>query len=513
MANGLMNGTQNEIWHVLNAINLWDATPWVAKDSTDLSYYLWTNYWPPGFYLFAWPFLSALGGTHHALVLSNLGHLSVLLVAVYGLGESIRGRRAGLMAMCLVMTYPSITGNMVRFEPSVALAAWVSLGALSLLRARGFIDRRWSLVFAAVSACGLMMDRLSYAFFLGVPAVFELWRGLRSGRIRGRLVNAGLGLGVLVVLCGYWHWNFFQLHMSEVLSQGGAGNIDSAGSYTEHRPVWSIQTWLFYGAVFLDDQAGLIPGLAGICALIAWVRRPAGVDRILAAVILSSLLVFTVIQKKQVYYTLPMLGCVAVLTAVWLSDLGRRGLIFFGLVLWVGLHQVGWRMLERPLLPGGLGHFTGASVFPEEWVDPSYPQARPPLWLDLPVDEILEELPEGEVLVLSENPIWTEAYATLHLRENLEERRVWQVVGNPQRAVESLHRASALLYIGDGQLGGWPSTETVNALLESENPGEPSRWPLSETVASAEKRFVVAQVFRWSGGEAALWISREIAER
>ena len=70
-----MNGTQNEIWHVLNAINLWDATPWVGKDSTGLSYYLWTNYWPPGFYVFAWPFLSVLGGTHQALVMSNLGHL------------------------------------------------------------------------------------------------------------------------------------------------------------------------------------------------------------------------------------------------------------------------------------------------------------------------------------------------------------------------------------------------------------------------------------------------------
>ena len=170
-------------------------------------------------------------------------------------------------------------------------------------------------------------------------------------------------------------------------------------------------------------------------------------------------------------------------------------------------------MLERPLLPGTVGKWMGAPQLPEEWVDRSYPQARPPLWLDLPVEEILDVLPEGEVLVLSENPVWTETYATLHLRERLATRRVWQVIGNPQRAVETAHQASAFLYIGDGQLGGWPSEKILSDLLEQEKPGEEIRWPLPKTVATAEKRFVRQHVFQWTGGEAALWVSRALVER
>lgn len=507
-----MNGTQNEIWHVLNAINLWDATPWVAKDTTDLSYYLWTNYWPPGFYLFAWPFLLLFGGTHEALVMSNLGHLAILLASVYALGEAVRDRRTGLVAMVMVMLYPSVTGNLVRFEPSVALTAWVSLGALSLIKSRGFTERKWSLVFALVTAMGLMMDRLSYAFFLGLPAVIELWGGLRTGRRGDRLVNAGLGLALLVILCGYWHWNFFQLHLEEVLSQGGAGNIDSAGVYTEQRDPWAFRTWVFYVSVLLDDQAGLLPGLAGIAALVAWLLRPAGSDRVLAMVVLSSILVFSLIQKKQVYYTLPMLGCLAVLTAVWLTDSGKPGRIGLWVVLIAGAHQVGWRMLERPLLPGPLRAWVGEPMLPEAWVDRDYLQARPPMWLDLPVEEVLAVLPEGEVLVLSENPEWTETYATLHLRERMDERRVWQVIGNPQRAVESAHHASALVHIGDGRLAGWPSEDLLTELVERDNPGQESRWPLPEVLHTAGQRYLQAHVFRWSGGEVAVWLSRSVVE-
>lgn len=508
-----MNGTQNEIWHVLNAVNLWDATPWVGKDSTGLSYYLWTNYWPPGFYVFAWPFLSVLGGTHQALVMSNLGHLAVLLASVYALGETIRDRRTGLIAMVLVLLYPSVTGNIVRFEPSVALAAWVSLGTLSLLKCRGFSDRKWSVVFALATAAGLMMDRLSYAFFLGIPAVIELWRGLRSGKIGGRVTNALLALVLLTILCGYWHWNFFSLHLEEVLSQGGAGNIDSAGVYTEQRDPYALRTWVFYFSVLIDDQAGLVPGLAGLAALVAWVVRPAGTDRVLAAVVLSSLLVFTLIQKKQVYYTLPMLGCLAVLTAVWLVDLGRKGLFLTGLIAVSGVHQVGWRMLERPLLPAPLRAWVGEPLLPEAWVDRSYPQARPPLWLDLPIEEVLDALPEGEVLVLSENPEWTETYATLHLRERMSERRVWQVIGNPQRAVESAHHASALVHIGDGQLAGWPSELLLEELVEQDNPGGDSRWPLPEVLNTAGQRYLRTKLLTWSGGEVAVWVSRSIVEQ
>jgi hypothetical protein len=508
-ANGLMNGTQNEVWHVLNAVNLWDATPWVGKDDTSLSYFLWTNYWPPGFYVFAWPVMGLFGATHQSLVLSNLGHLAILLWAVYRLGETVRGPRAGWMAMCLVVLYPSITGNLVRFEPSIALAAWVSVGALALIRSRGFSDRHWSLVFAGASAAGLMMDRLSYAFFLGIPAIVELWRGLRSGQVEIRLKHAGAALLLLLILCGYWHWHFVVQHLSEVLEQGGAGNIDSAGSFTEVRPAFALRTLLFYPAVLLDDQAGLLPGIAGLVALISWLFRPLGKDRVLASVLLSSLLVFTLIQKKQIYYTLPMLGCLAVLTSAWLVDRKRLGKLVFAVLCLAGLHQIGLRMLERPLLmPSGLSRLVGTPMLPAAWVDRDYPQARAPMWLDLPADEIVAALPEGEILLFSEDPVWTETYAVLHFRERMPTRRVWQVIGNPQRAFEILHQTTAFVTLSMNQVQSWPSAAQIDAALQMANPSTAEHWPLGQAIRQAEHLFVPGEKFSWGGGSAVIWKSR-----
>jgi hypothetical protein len=504
-----MNGTQNELWHVLNAVNLWDATGWVNKDATPLSYYLWSNYWPPGFYLFAWPFFAVWGASHLALVMSNLGHLAILLWAVFQLGRAVRDVRTGWMAMCLVLLYPSITGNLVRFEPSVALAAWVSFGALALLKSRGFSDLRWSLGFAAVSAAGLMMDRLSYAFFLGIPAVMELWRGLRSGQVGLRLKQAAAALALLIILCGYWHWNFILHHLPELLEQGGAGNIDSQGTFTEHRPPFALRTWLFYPAVLVDDQAGLLPGLLAFCGLGAWFFRPPGKDRVLATVILSSLILFSLIQKKQVYYTLPMLGCLGVLSASWLAGQGRRGVILFAVVCIGGLHQIGLRMLDRPLpLPGAVSRLVGGSFLPASWVDRDYPQARVPLWLDLPTDDIIAALPPGEILLYSEDPVWTETYAVLHFRERMATRRVWQVVGNPQRAFESSHGAQAVIHLTAGQNPGWPRASEVDAALEVANPATAQDWALGQAMAQAEHLFRPAERFYWGGGEALIWKSR-----
>jgi len=162
----------------------------------------------------------------------------------------------------------------------------------------------------------------------------------------------------------------------------------------------------------LDSQAGLIPGGLGLIAVWSWFRRPAGSDRVVAWVCISAMVVLTLIQKKQVYYSMPMLGCLAVLTAILLVDWGRKGVWCGVVALFMGTHQVGLQLLERPLIPGPLGEAVGTPSLPDSWSDKDYAQARPALWLELPTEEIVEVLPPGEVLLFSEDPVWTETYAT-----------------------------------------------------------------------------------------------------
>jgi len=520
--NGLMDGTQNEVFHVDNALNLWDATAWVGRDSTDIQHYLYAPPWPPFLYIFAWPFLAIWGASHEALVMSNLGHLTILLAAVYLLGSHLRDQKTGLMAMCLVMVYPSITGNLVRFEPNVALTAWVTFGAYALLRSRGFSDLRWSVLFAAVSACGLLVDRVAYAFFLVGPSVFVLVSGWRKSGHDPRLRNAGIALLVLCLGCGWWYWHFFQSGFSELFEQVGTGNIDSRGAHTELRSPLALETWLFYPAVLLDAQAGLIPGLLCLCGISAFLWKPTRNEHVLLWLVLSSVLIFTFIQKKQVYYTVPVLGAMAVLSAAWLRDLGRRGWWVFGITCILGVHQIALRTSGQGLpLPTFLSSGLGAPVvLPDAWVDRSYPQAKRPMGLSLPVDEILQALPIDEVLgqepvnreiyLFSEDHVWTEDYAVLHFRERLPERIVWRLIGNPARALENFKsQAVALVQISHDEITGWPTAEQIlQAQRMDKHPENAENMPLGELMQTSERHFREVKRFRWEGAQAVVWHSR-----
>ncbi len=236
--NGLMNGYQNEYLHVGNALDLWQA--FQDRDGHTFGYLLRENYWPPVFYLAPWPLFALVGAGHQAMVWTNLFHLAVLLAAVYHLGLTLRDRGTGLLAMGLVIVLPSVFGNLVRFEPNVAVCAWVTLGALCLVKSRGFSDRRWSLAFGLACAVGLLMDRISLALFLGLPALVEVMGALTSGDRRQRGANLAMATLALLVVSGWWHFEFVQQHLAELTSQGGVGEIDSTGSQTEYRSPWAL---------------------------------------------------------------------------------------------------------------------------------------------------------------------------------------------------------------------------------------------------------------------------------
>jgi hypothetical protein len=87
-------------------------------------------------------------------------------------------------------------------------------------------------------------------------------------------------------------------------------------------------------------------------------------------------------------------------------------------------------------------------------------------------------------------------------------RRVWQVVGNPQRAFESIHSAQALVHLSPGKNPGWPRASEIDAAIQSQNPDTAKAWPLGKSVAQAEHLFRPAERFSWVGGEALIWKNR-----
>lgn len=459
--NPLPDGFQNEYLHVGNAYDLWSAMLrgawWQVRLLVE------GNYWPPGFYLVPLPllWLSAVkSGTQPwgLLVAGNLVHLGVLLVAMRSLGRSL----AAPLAPLLVVLCPGVFGALVRYEPNLAVVAWTAAGLAFLVRSEGLRRRGMVLGWGASLAVGLLMDRLSVAFFL-LPAVLPLLRG--AGR-RG-WANLGLALLPVLLLDTYWYTYFVRSSAEELLSQAPVGEIDSAGQVTSTPLPWSLA---YYPLALLDSQAGPVLGLV----LLAGLWGPRTRERlVLLATVATSALFFTIVAKKQVFYTLPLLVPLAALV----SD--RR-------LALVGAAGGAWSFVAL-----GLGLAWGGTWLPESWVAPRHTLARPPSYQIVPLDEAIEALGPAprQVLVLSEDEDLYEGFVVLAVRARWMWAETRGVVLDPQGTYERLGSVDALLWITP-TAGRWPDAAGINAQLQADHYELRALPPVSPGLVAERPRFL-----------------------
>ncbi len=472
--NPFPDGFQNEYLHVGNAYDLWGA---LAKgDLWHLRYYAYTGYWPWGFLAIPWPALAVLGPGRLALVSGNLVHLSVMLWAAHRLGRSLHAPLSGAM---LVLS-PAVFGTLVRFEPNLANIAWTLAGLACLVESQGLRHRPWVLGWGLCLGLGLMFDRLTVGFFL-IPATIPLI--LRLDR-RG-VHNLCLALLLAFSLTFAYYREFFLRHTEELLAQAPVGEIDAKGDLTE--PTGSFRVF-YYLLVLLDSQLGLGIGGLTLVGLGVTLRRlgPLGMravgrpEAVLLAASLPAILFFSLLDKKQVYYTLPAIGPLIVLA----GSLGRWA--------WLGLGAgtLALGALGIGLLPGA---FSGTGFMPAAWTAPHHVLARPPSGEAWPLDLIAHATAESSnILVFSADPLAYEGFLVLGLRERRPDAQVRGVVLDPVGTYENLQDQTALLVVGGPELG-WPDATTVAAEM-LEDYGSLDRYPpVHQRLATAMPDFQLAQ--------------------
>ena len=486
--NPLPDGFQNEFLHVGNAYDLWGAL--LDRDVWHLRWYMYTGYWPWGFYAIPWPFLAVLGPGRLALVAGNLVHLGVLLWGAHRLGRTLQ---APLAPVLLVLS-PGVFGSLVRYEPNLATIAWTIAGVACLVASQGLRRRAWVVGWGACLGLGLMFDRLTVGFFL-VPAIVPLLWGLD----RKRLVSVAWGVGAGLLLTAAYYREFFLRHTGELLGQAPVGEIDSAGQVTATGGLFPP---LYYLLGLVDSQAGLGPGfvmLVGFATALIGVGRALRRDGsgalrsdprvpVLAAVV-PALVLFTFIAKKQLFYTLPVLGPLAVLAATH-RRLSVVALVF-GVASFAGLG------LGQPLpgLPAG-------PFLPQGWVAPRHTLAQPPSHEVFPFDEatalLTREKTPHAVLVMSEDQRLFEGYLALAIREGLPDAAVRGVVTDPNGTYELLAEQEAFVWVGAAG-GGWPDTRAIERELLSDHYHLDDLPPVARSVVEAAESFV--EVGRLAAGD------------
>ena len=487
-SNVLPDGYQNEYLHVGNAFDLWDSL--LDGDLWHLRYYMYTRYWPFGFYIVPWPMATLFGMHISTLVLSNLIWLWFLVWSVLQLSKDESSAAIPL----LVLFTPAVYGTLVRFEPNLANIAWVAAGVLCLVNSQRFQNRTWVRLWAVCLGLGLMTDRLSVAFFLVPAALPCIWVGRHSRCFRRNLLEA---IGIVLVITLAYYREFFIQNTAEVFGQAPVGEIDSRGVLTE--PDVGGRS-LYYFWVLLDSQAG---PFIGLILVLGWLRSARDWWRfgiplkavILLCACLPGILFFTVLAKKQLYYTLP-----AIVPLILLANLGRMA--------WLGVvgGLVGFLNLGL-----GVGS-VGGTWLPEQWVAPRHVLIRPPSQYSWTPADLAAVLPDdaSEVHVFSMDETLYEGYLALLLREQRPKMRFRGVTLDPMGVREFWPQADAFVFFStDAQ--PWPSENQIKVeLIQDYGTEKASQFPpIAAKISRESDKFQLVEQANFEQGT--LWCYERIA--
>jgi hypothetical protein len=438
--NPLPDGYQNEYLHVGNAYDLFGAL--VDLDIWHMRWYMYTGYWPWGFYAVPWLLLWLFGVSYSTLLFSNFVYVGLIGFSCY----LVQHRCPSRLFFALILVTPSIFGTIVRYEPNLANIAWVALGCSALLRSESLTQKKWCILWGIALGCGLMTDRLSVMFFL-IPAIVPLLFPFTKTKVQ----NLIWSVFVAVLLSAAYYREFFMRNLDELTSQVNTGEIDSTGILQQYEnPV----EFLYYILSIIDTQLGLVIGVTTlIClSLSLFQKRIRSDEWSLLCAIAFPIFFFTCIAKKQVYYTLP--------------------------ILWPLLYFVSfYRRTSSVIIPLGLlgliGTLSNTTSFnyawmPEKFVAPRHVLLKRPSYQDWNFDEIFLDLDlqTSQMLVFSSDQTFFEGFLLLKLRKFYQKpNNIRGLVLDPMGSREFLEDFDHFVWISNDETKAWPSKNDIEEEL------------------------------------------------
>lgn len=448
-----------------------------AAFAGDLRALVFGDYYPP---LLRLPGVLALwsGGGYRAMLAAQ----ALVWLPVLALGTWWSARRFGsawgaTLAVAVLLPAAGVLDALHRFEPNLGATAAGAAALAAYLWSDGLTRRRETVLLGVALAAGLLVDRLGVAPFAAVPVL----AALRRPEARRNVLVLG---AVVLVLVGWWYGPFLLEYGAEWLPQLRAGELDRDGARLEERPpgvLWALH----YLWILVDGQGGLLVGPVLLAGLVWGVarRREDGVGATLLWVG-AGLLLFTLIPKRQPFYTLPLLPGLAALAGAMLGrgvgeaapPHGPRSQVRLALLGAVAAALVTLPALftARPgedLDPGvaswALHH---RSPLPERWVGERFPLGQRPDGRALDVGQLADALDgigvaqDAPLLVLSTDGQISESQLLSVLRIERRSAAVYGVVVHPEAVVENAGRVQALVDLRGGE--GWPDDAAIVGAYE-----------------------------------------------
>ncbi len=488
--NDLPDGFQNEYEHVYTLTEIFFR----LRDSGlgEAWYSLWDGYYPPLMHVAGASGLAVAGRSGTVPVMA-LGIFLVLLIAgTAWMVHRLRGPETAAVAVALLAAYPSVFGNARRYEPNIALSAFVALAAGFLVVRKGLDSWRTAALGGGLCGLGMLADRIVFVVYLLPLVAVAAFRAYRNHeaeeRIQSLLRWCAAG-AVTFAICGYYYARWLAGHIDEVVTQLG-GEIEATGEAAAGLPWWSATGLMYYPLSFLDSQMGLaIGGLTAIGIALYLVRGRQELEPDSAALLegwlFGGLLVITIVSKKQPYYAIPLLAPAAACAAIGFRALPDiRGFIAVSVVIVaLGGHQVSYLTRGEGLwpAPGRWTWFAGNSPLPEGFLGNEYTQAAPPHGFGLNLPRIAE-LCSAQTVKDPDRPItvvYSEAQGAYEgqlmptLRLELDSLEVEGVMMNGHAVQENADRAACFVFV-TGTDVAWPTHEQIAQEWEDWGVGTPT---------------------------------------
>jgi len=282
-----------------------------------------------------------------AVVLAFLG---LGMAAVYALGRQLAGGTEGVVAAVVFGCAPFVVFSSLRFQLDLPLAAMVALALVVLLRTEGLARPGWSLVAGLVFGVG-MLTKPPFAAYLVVPVVAILSRGDRGNK----LVKAGLMIAIASLIALPWYGPRLFGLLPQIASRSFKQAAESG-----HPDPFTASALLFYPTM-LVPQFGVLAVVLLAAGLVVAILRRQGVA---VTAFLVPFVLFSLLQNKNLRYTLPLLPIASVLAGMGFGLLRGHGRVIGGGVLAaVCVLQVSATVLPVPrglTLPG-----LGVALVPE----------------------------------------------------------------------------------------------------------------------------------------------------
>ena len=237
-----------------------------------------------------------------------LGFLALGLAATFALGRHLFDVETGLLAAFFLGTAPFVVFSLTNFQLDLPLAAMVAATLYVLVRTEGFSRPGWCAALGVALGLG-MVTKPPFAAYILPVFLWALWRALRAADRRRRLGWLAVSLVIGTVLALPWYGpRILGLPLQIANRSFKFAAQEAQAGYL------SAESLLHYPRV-LPSQLGPLATVLFLWGI--WTARRLRGSRAflwLAAIVPFAL--FSLIQNRNLRYTLPILPAAALLAAV-----------------------------------------------------------------------------------------------------------------------------------------------------------------------------------------------------